>query len=84
MTEAIIHRGAGGEGHWISDKGHIGFGHRRLAILDLSDKGRQPMLNAEIVIQLPITEKFIITLSCKLNLSKPVTNFNQMVTQKFY
>ena len=32
MTDAIIHRGPDGEGHWID--GHVGLGHRRLSIID--------------------------------------------------
>jgi asparagine synthase (glutamine-hydrolysing) len=43
MNNAINHRGPDGEGYWISKDGHIGFGHKRLSILDLSDKGKQPM-----------------------------------------
>jgi len=41
MTDAIIHRGPDGEGHF-SD-GPLGLGHRRLAIIDLSPAARQPM-----------------------------------------
>ena len=33
MTDSIAHRGPEGEGHWISDDGKTGFGHRRLRIL---------------------------------------------------
>lgn len=47
MTDAIIHRGPDGEGHWVSENGEVGFGHRRLSIIDLSDKGKQPMQYAE-------------------------------------
>jgi asparagine synthase (glutamine-hydrolysing) len=43
MTDAILHRGPDGEGHWISPNSKVGFGHRRLSIIDLSEKGNQPM-----------------------------------------
>jgi asparagine synthase (glutamine-hydrolysing) len=43
MTDSIIHRGPDGSGHWMSDDGRIGFGHRRLSILDLTESGAQPM-----------------------------------------
>jgi asparagine synthase (glutamine-hydrolysing) len=45
MTDAIAHRGPDGEGHWI--EGLVGFGHRRLAIIDLSPGGHQPMISAD-------------------------------------
>lgn len=43
MTDAIAHRGPDGEG-WHS-RGPVGLGNRRLAIIDLSPSGRQPMAN---------------------------------------
>ena len=43
MTDAIAHRGPDGEGHWI--EGGVGFGHRRLAIIDLSPLAHQPMMS---------------------------------------
>lgn len=45
MTDAIAHRGPDGEGHW--HEGPAGLGHRRLAIIDLSDAARQPMFSAD-------------------------------------
>lgn len=35
--------GADGQGIWINESRNIGFGHRRLSILDLSDVAKQPM-----------------------------------------
>jgi asparagine synthase (glutamine-hydrolysing) len=47
MTNSIAHRGPDGDGHWVSSDGRAALGHRRLAIIDLSDGGRQPMFYAE-------------------------------------
>jgi asparagine synthase (glutamine-hydrolysing) len=50
MTEALAHRGPDGVGVWT--QANVGLGHRRLAILDTSSKGAQPMTskNGEWVI----------------------------------
>ncbi len=44
LTDAVAHRGPDGRGTWVSADGVVGFGHRRLSILDTSVKGAQPML----------------------------------------
>ena len=36
MRDTMIHRGPDGAGVWIDEAARIGFGHRRLAIIDLS------------------------------------------------
>jgi len=48
MTDVIKHRGPDGEGHFVYD--NVGFGHRRLAIIDLSQAGHQPMQKDDLVI----------------------------------
>ena len=47
MTEAQRHRGPDGSGLWQSAGTEVVFGHRRLAILDLSEAGAQPMVDEE-------------------------------------
>src|SRR3990167_7920188 len=43
MTDVIAHRGPDDEGFLIDR--NVGLGHRRLAIIDLSPSGHQPMFN---------------------------------------
>jgi asparagine synthase (glutamine-hydrolysing) len=43
MSERLVHRGPDDGGVWVDEKAGIGFGHRRLSILDLSVAGHQPM-----------------------------------------
>lgn len=43
MSERMVHRGPDGAGLWRSPSARVALAHRRLAIIDLSDGGRQPM-----------------------------------------
>ena len=52
MNDKVIYRGPDGEGFYINDEVGIGFGHRRLSIIDLSENGKQPM---------KYREKYVIT-----------------------
>ncbi|MEW6207225.1 MAG: asparagine synthase (glutamine-hydrolyzing) [Acidobacteriota bacterium] len=45
MCDLIAHRGPDDSGLWV--KGPIGLGHRRLSIIDLSPRGRNPMPNED-------------------------------------
>lgn len=46
MTDAIAYRGPDGDGYWNDPAAGLALGHRRLAIIDLSQDGAQPMLSA--------------------------------------
>jgi len=45
MSAKLVHRGPDASGAFVDPKNGIGFGHRRLSILDLSERGHQPMLS---------------------------------------
>jgi asparagine synthase (glutamine-hydrolysing) len=46
MTDQLYHRGPDDAGYWVDQTAGVGFGHRRLAIIDLSPQGQQPMRSA--------------------------------------
>jgi asparagine synthase (glutamine-hydrolysing) len=43
MSDRLHHRGPDDEGAWIDAEAGIALGHRRLAVIDLTEAGRQPM-----------------------------------------
>jgi len=43
MLARLTHRGPDGEGRWVDPAQHVALGHTRLAIVDTSDAGRQPL-----------------------------------------
>jgi asparagine synthase (glutamine-hydrolysing) len=45
MRDVMEHRGPDGSGLWLSSNGKVGFGHRRLSIIDLSTAATQPMVS---------------------------------------
>jgi len=52
MADTLIHRGPDDGGYWCNSEQRIGLGHRRLAIVDLSPAGHQPMVST--------SERFVI------------------------
>lgn len=50
-TQTLFHRGPDEDGYYFNDKDGVGFGHRRLSIIDLST-GKQPLFNEDSSIAL--------------------------------
>ncbi len=53
MANTLAHRGPDGSDAWGDADAGVGFGHRRLAVIDLSPAGAQPMHSAD--------ERYVIT-----------------------
>lgn len=47
MSDTLRHRGPDDRGVWVDETVGIALGHRRLAIVDLSPEGHQPMVSAD-------------------------------------
>src|SRR5689334_16137368 len=46
MSNTLLHRGPDNGGNWVDAEVGIALGHRRLAIVELSPEGHQPMISA--------------------------------------
>ena len=45
MTDTLVHRGPDSAGYWLDGDAGVALGHRRLAIIDVSPAGHQPMVS---------------------------------------
>lgn len=70
MTESLAARGPDGQGIIRLDEGRLMFGHRRLAIIDLSSAGEQPMCNEDQSLWLVFNGEIYNYLALKKELSQ--------------
>ncbi len=47
MTATLVHRGPDDAGAWVDHEAGVALGSRRLAVIDLSSEGSQPMVSAD-------------------------------------
>jgi asparagine synthase (glutamine-hydrolysing) len=73
MTRAVTHRGPDGEGLEIVDA--VGFGHRRLAIIDTSTDGHQPMRSGDGSVRITFNGEIYNYLELRAELTSLGHNF---------
>ena len=84
MRDTLVHRGPDGAGSWVDANIGVAFGHRRLAILDLTASGQQPMVsnskryvitfNGEIYNFKEINPKYLIGMSVPPVMTAQIAN----------
>jgi asparagine synthase (glutamine-hydrolysing) len=57
MRDCMAARGPDASGLWTSDDGRVGLAHRRLSIIDLSERGAQPMTDTGSSAGVSVAEK---------------------------
>lgn len=80
MLSRIAHRGPDGDGVYVHE--NVALGHKRLAILDLTSAGKQPMSTEDGSLVITFNGRFTISRNYAMNLSSVVIPFPQGQTQK--
>ncbi|MDP1998992.1 MAG: asparagine synthetase B, partial [Rhodoferax sp.] len=75
MTATLVHRGPDSDGHWLDADAGIALGHRRLAIVDLSPAGAQPMHSPSGRYVIAFNGEIYNHLDCRAALAKTGANW---------
>jgi asparagine synthase (glutamine-hydrolysing) len=70
LISPIKHRGPDGSGTWLHDQRYVGFAHRRLSIIDLSENGKQPFHRADLGLSITFNGEIYNYIELKEQLSK--------------
>jgi len=76
MALRIQHRGPDSAGTWLNKEGELAMAHRRLAVLDLSPAGHQPMLSPCNRFVLTFNGEIYNHLELRVELERQGGNFN--------
>lgn len=75
MRDAMAHRGPDGEGLWHDPDRRVGLAHRRLAIVDLSPAGAQPMATEDGALRIVYNGEIYNHLELRAELEKAGAHF---------
>lgn len=75
MANKIESRGPDDVGYWLDLNHRIGFGHRRLAIVDLSPAGHQPMMSAQGRYVVAFNGEIYNHMECRAALARDFVNW---------
>ena len=82
MAESISHRGPDGEGIYVDR--NLGFAHKRLAIIDITEAGHQPMASKDNKIVLSYNGEIYNFIEIREELQKKAINFILTPILRFY
>ncbi len=85
MTTCLAHRGPDAAGYYTNLSGSLGFGHRRLSILDLSTAANQPMTshNGRYIIAFNGEVYNFQEIAAKLNIITKTTSDTEVILEAF-
>jgi asparagine synthase (glutamine-hydrolysing) len=78
LIAPIVHRGPDGSGVWIHENENLGFAHRRLSIIDLSENGAQPFHRKDLGLTITFNGEIYNYIEVREGLAKKGYEFNTL------